>query len=99
MSFYTLPSSISGNPKYNTLKAAYSYYNVATSVSLKDLMYDALILAKQEDFDVFNALDLMDNEEFLEPLKFGVGDGKLRYYLYNWNSPTIASKDLGLVLT
>ena len=59
--FYTLPSTIIGNPEYNTLKAAYSYYNVATTVKLDELMYDALILAKQLDFDVFNALDLMDN--------------------------------------
>ena len=80
VSFYTLPSTIVGHPKHNLLKAAYSYYNVATKTSLKDLMQDALILAKQEDFDVFNALNLMDNDEFLEELKFGAGDGKLRYY-------------------
>ena len=35
-------------------------------------------------FDVFNALDLMNNKEFLEKLKFGIGDGNLQYYLYNW---------------
>merc|ERR1712137_9877 len=99
ISFYTLPSTIVGHPKHALLKAAYSYYNVSTKVPLKDLMNDALILAKQQEFDVFNALDLMDNEEFLTELKFGLGDGKLRYYLYNWDCPTIAAKDLGLVLT
>lgn len=31
-------------------------------------MYDALILAKNEGFDVFNALDIMDNEKFLKVL-------------------------------
>lgn len=35
-------------------------------------------------FDVFNALDLMQNKTFLEKLKFGIGDGNLQYYLYNW---------------
>lgn len=40
-------------------------------------------------FDVFNALDLMDNKQFLEQLKFGVGDGNLQYYLYNWRCPTM----------
>ena len=39
---------------------------------------DALILAKKEDFDVFNALDLMENKTFLENLKFGIGDGNLQ---------------------
>lgn len=29
-------------------------------------MYDALILAKNEGYDVFNALDIMDNEKFLK---------------------------------
>ena len=27
---------------------------------LKDLMYDTLIMAKKNNFDVFNALDLME---------------------------------------
>lgn len=40
-------------------------------------------------FDVFNALDLMENKQFLEQLKFGVGDGNLQYYLYNWRCPTM----------
>ena len=29
-------------------------------MKLKDLMYDALIMAKKNNFDVFNALDLME---------------------------------------
>lgn len=45
--FYTLPSTIIGNQTYRTLKAAYSYYNVATTVPLADLVKDALIFAKQ----------------------------------------------------
>eukprot|EP00928_Gymnodinium_smaydae_P053835 TRINITY_DN37741_c0_g1_i1.p1 TRINITY_DN37741_c0_g1~~TRINITY_DN37741_c0_g1_i1.p1 ORF type:complete len:442 (-),score=96.83 TRINITY_DN37741_c0_g1_i1:321-1646(-) len=97
-SFYSLPSSILGNDKYSTLKAAYSYWNVATTVPLQDLMYDALIFAKQRDFDVFNALDVMDNEQFLKELKFGIGDGYLQYYLYNWKCPKIEPSGMGLVL-
>merc|ERR550514_2310505 len=41
-SFYSLPSTILGNDKYNLLKAAYSYWNVATTVSLHELMYLSL---------------------------------------------------------
>lgn len=41
----------------------------------------------QKGFDVFNALDLMENKTFLEKLKFGIGDGNLHYYLYNWRCP------------
>lgn len=49
----------------------------------EDLMYDALILAKQQvcgsralsfatwrqDFDVFNALDIMENDSFLKEMR------------------------------
>jgi len=97
-SFYSLPSTILGNDKYNLLKAAYSYWNVATTVPLHELMYDALILAKQHDFDVFNALNVMENDSFLKELKFGIGDGYLQYYLYNWKCPKIAPSGIGLVL-
>ena len=38
LSFYTLPSTVIGNPKHNSLKAAYSFYNVPTTVSLEALM-------------------------------------------------------------
>eukprot|EP00550_Attheya_septentrionalis_P008429 CAMPEP_0198284372 /NCGR_PEP_ID=MMETSP1449-20131203/3854_1 /TAXON_ID=420275 /ORGANISM="Attheya septentrionalis, Strain CCMP2084" /LENGTH=453 /DNA_ID=CAMNT_0043981407 /DNA_START=91 /DNA_END=1452 /DNA_ORIENTATION=+ len=97
-SFYHLPSTIIGNAKHNQLRAAYSFYNVATTVSLTDLMRDCLILAKAEQQDVFNALNLMENDEFLDELKFGLGDGNLQYYLYNWACPVMESKDVGIVL-
>jgi len=97
-SFYSLPSSILRNEKYDRLEAAYSFWNVATSCTLNELMYDALIFARLKDFDVFNALNVMENETFLKDLKFGVGDGYLQYYLYNWKCPKIEPSGIGLVL-
>ncbi len=97
-SFYSLPSTVIGHEKYNNLKAAYSFYNVANTVSWNDLMTDALIYAKKNDFDVFNALNVMQNDEFLNKLKFGIGDGHLQYYLYNWRCPTMEPSQVGLVL-
>ena len=52
----------------------------------------------QSKVDVFNALDIMHNSQFLEKLKFGIGDGHLQYYLYNWRAPEMAAKQVGLVL-
>jgi len=98
VSFYHLPSTIIGNPKYSHLRAAYSFYNVATSVSLTELMRNALILALKQKVDVFNALNQMKNSEFLDELKFGMGDGNLQYYLYNWSCPLMEAKDVGIVL-
>ncbi|CAI5731986.1 unnamed protein product [Peronospora destructor] len=97
-SFYHLPSTIIGDEKYKKLNAAYSFYNVAKSVTLTQLMQDALIMAKKENLDVFNALDVMENIEMLQPLKFGPGSGELQYYLYNWRCPRMSSDRVGIVL-
>ena len=61
VSFYTLPSTVMNHPNHSSIKAAYSFYNVSTATPWVDLMGDALVLAKRENFDVFNALDLMEN--------------------------------------
>jgi len=98
ISFYHLPSTITNHPRHSTLCAGYSFYNVATSVDAEVLMRDALILAKNEGMDVFNALNLMENEKILKDLKFGIGDGELQYYLYNWACPEMEPKDVGIVL-
>ena len=106
-SFYNLSSTViqassnGSNAKKNNvlLKAAYCYYNVATSENIEDLVQDALILARDNGFDVFNALNVSENNQFLETLKFGIGDGDLHYYLYNWKlKETLAPKDVALVL-
>lgn len=97
ISFYHLPSSIL-HCDDTKLHAAYCYYNVATSVSLPELMKDALILAKQAGADVFNALDVMQNATFLKDAKFGIGDGHLQYYIYNWSCPQMVAKQVGIVL-
>ncbi|TFK02061.1 sodium- and chloride-dependent GABA transporter 2 [Platysternon megacephalum] len=99
LSFYTLPSTIMNHPTHKSLKAAYSFYNVHTKTPLLDLMSDALILAKSKGFDVFNALDLMENKTFLEKLKFGIGDGNLQYYLYNWKCPSMGAEKVSASLS
>lgn len=97
-SFYSLPSTIINNPKHNLLRAAYCYYTVPGPFGLDKVTNDLLILAKQSKFDVFNMLDLMDNESLIKDLKFGRGDGTLQYYLYNWRCPDMKAGDVGLVL-
>lgn len=99
LSFYTLPSSILGHPEHTELRAAYMYYVVPGATPLKQLINDALILAKKKDYDVFNALDLLQNSDFLKDAKFGIGDGQLHYYLYNWRVRSkLAPQEVGLIL-
>ncbi|KAG2054729.1 N-myristoyl transferase [Suillus hirtellus] len=102
-SFYSLPSTIINHPKYGLLEAAYLFYYASDAAFAEDseadsilkkrleaLVGDALIIANQAKFDVFNALTLMDNCSFLESLKFGAGDGLLNFYLYNWRTAPLA---------
>ncbi|KAL9025371.1 MAG: hypothetical protein Q9196_005789 [Gyalolechia fulgens] len=99
-SFYCLESSVIKNPKHDSVRAAYMFYYASEAAfaenekglkeRLNDLMNDALILAKKFNFDVFNALTLLDNPLFLEQQKFGPGDGQLHYYIYNYRAHPIA---------
>ncbi|KAJ2793584.1 glycylpeptide N-tetradecanoyltransferase [Coemansia helicoidea] len=65
---------------------------------LTPLIADALVLARDAGFDVVNCLDMMDNAMFIDALRFGRGDGHLRYYLYNYMARKIDSEKVGLVM-
>jgi glycylpeptide N-tetradecanoyltransferase len=80
-SFYNLPSTVINHPVHSSLRAAYCYYYVPGSLSASVLLKDALTMAAGEGFDVFNALDVMENSpELMRELRFGIGDGHLQYY-------------------
>lgn len=88
-SFFRLNSTILDNPKYDEVVIAYDYYYASATPSperFKQLHYNALILAKNLGFDVYNAVSILDNPTFLEELKFGVGTGSLNYYLFNYKA-------------
>ena len=57
---------------------------VAKEVQLRLLSLRVVLTRLQNNFDVFNALSLLDNPLFLDSLKFGKGDGQLHYYLFNY---------------
>lgn len=48
LSFYHLPSSILKHETHKILKVAYCYYNVANTVSMEELLRNALIIAKNK---------------------------------------------------
>ena len=98
ISFYNLPSTVINHPKHSQIKAAYSFYIIPNKHSMKQLMNDALVLAKRENFDVFNSLELLDYKSVMRDCNFGEGDGMLQYYCYNFRAPTMPSKEVGLVL-
>lgn len=98
VSFYTLPSSVLKHETIKEMKAAYLYYYTATKTPLDVLMKAALVLARKTEHDVFNCLNIMDNQQFLEHLKFGPGNGNLMFYLYNYVIPNVKPQQLGMVL-
>ncbi len=104
ISFYGLPSKIHGHKHHQVLNTAYGYYmatdrkNPKLEERLKDLMHIALCLAQEMKFDVFNCLNIMENESFMKDLKFGVGDGTLQYHLYNWQCPSTKPAGIGFFM-
>lgn len=81
-----------------TIRAAYLYYYATETAfteptsqdklrdRLRALMHVALIMAKKDNFHVFNALTILDNPLFLKDQRFEPGDGKLHFYLFNWRT-------------
>lgn len=65
---------------------------------MKLLMRDSLILAKQNNYDVFNMTEVLKHGLIKEDLLFKPGDGRLAHYLYNWRLRSIKSDDIGIVL-
>ncbi|KAG6868723.1 hypothetical protein C0993_011661 [Termitomyces sp. T159_Od127] len=105
-SFYSLPSTVINNVRFPVLEAAYLFYyatetafadgaeeNGSLKKRLEAVIGDALVVANKANFDVFNALTLMDNVLILPELKFGIGDGILNFYLYNWRTAPLAGME------
>ncbi|KAK9530384.1 hypothetical protein VZT92_011889 [Zoarces viviparus] len=97
VSFYGVSSRVLNHPVHTGLRAAHLLYVAGTTADPVDLMEDALVLAKSKGFDVFSALDVMDNKSFLDNLKFSVMDKSLHYYLYNWMCPNMSPDEVGLM--
>ncbi|EPS95440.1 hypothetical protein FOMPIDRAFT_1032890 [Fomitopsis schrenkii] len=102
-SFFSLPSTVMTTDKHKLLNAAYLFYYATDAAfpvgaeedgrlkrRLEELIGDCLIIANHCEFDVVNALTLMDNVQFLQDLRFHTGDGMLNYYLYNWRTAPVA---------
>jgi glycylpeptide N-tetradecanoyltransferase len=99
ISFYLVPSSVSGVPEYTSYISAYLFYYFGKPSELTDLARAAMEVAHHEfGADVINCLNLLQNEQLLNPLKFVPGDGKLHYYIYNYATEAVKCNELGVVL-
>ena len=101
ISFYALNSSVLDNPDHDKIYAAYAFYNFVQNNDaerLKQLVRDALIHAKNLQFDVFNMTEVLQHGQLKNELLFKPGDGRLCHYLYNWRIQGFSSDKIGIVL-
>ena len=99
-SFYKIDVNMLGED-YNW---CYIYFNIATSMTSKELVENAMILAKQNGMDAYICNSIMDYENICKELHFhsNIEDdhsyGSLKYYFNNFVCPETEGKDLSLIL-
>ncbi|XP_028332474.1 glycylpeptide N-tetradecanoyltransferase 2-like [Gouania willdenowi] len=98
VSFYRVSFKVLNHPFHSTLRAAHLFYIASAATDQADLVEDSLVLAKAKGLDVVTALDVMDNNSFLEKVKFSISPIGVHYYLYNWMCPTMKPDKVGLLL-
>ena len=75
------------------IKQAYTFYNVGNCLK------DAIIMARNRGFDVYNCVNVGVDEDELREHKFMEGTGHNHYYLWNWKiNEEIKPKDIGFVI-
>jgi len=80
-------------PSGETIKQAYTFYNVGNCLK------DAIIMARNRGFDVYNCVNVGVDDEELREHKFMEGTGHNHYYLWNWKmSEEIQPNNIGFVI-
>ncbi|KAJ4904364.1 Glycylpeptide N-tetradecanoyltransferase [Raphanus sativus] len=96
-SFYIVNYSLKGHKE--PIKFAYSFYNVATTIPLVQLLKNALVMAKRNEVDSFLATDTMGNGRFFDKLKFECTPIINHFYLYNYRLKSgVKPEKLGVLL-
>ena len=104
VSFYDIPTSVLHEKSpHTTVNTAYLYYYAVPlgqeDAAIYPLLKSALVEARNLGFDVFNCVEIMDSTaDLLKALKFGEGDGSLRYYLFNWKTTAFKPQDVAFVM-
>ena len=104
-SFYSMQRTIlnqdknGDNPasKYKKINFAFELINYNTSISMKELLRSAVILAKQNNFDAYHCIDYKENADNFKELLFSEKIGKMKYYLYNFVVPETPIDDFSLM--
>lgn len=76
-----------------TVNIANLYY-VFNNSNIVELMQNILVIAQELGYEVFNASDNGNKNQYLKKLRFECGSGKLGLYIYNYNPGIIDSNDI-----
>ena len=99
-SFYKIDANFNNNDE----NWSYIYFSIATSMSSKELIRNALILSKQNGMDCYICNTIMDYEKICKELNFqsNIEDensyDSLKYYFNNFICPETESSDMSLIL-
>ena len=101
-SFYSIQRTVLNNQnkkdsKYKKINFAYELINYNSSISMKELLRCAIILAKKNNFDAFYCVDYKENGENFKELLFMEKIGKMKYYFYNFVYPETNIDDVSLM--
>ena len=103
-SFYGIQRTILNNQnkgnnaaKYKKINFAFELININNTISRKELLRNAIILAKQNNFDAYICIDYKENSEHFKELLFMEKIGKMKYYLYNFVCPDTPIDDVSLM--
>jgi glycylpeptide N-tetradecanoyltransferase len=98
ISYYVLESRVLKSEKWQFIKKGYLYYYTCLGETSFKLIKNILIAAKNNEIDVMNALDIMENGCIFDELRFGMGNGSLYYYLYNWRIRPLKNIQIATIL-
>lgn len=79
------------------IKKANLFYYTSLDKTPYSILKNILIVAKEDNVDVFSALNIMEHGEILKELNFEEFGHELHYYLYNWRVRTLGNNQIGMV--
>lgn len=92
ISYYLIKKNLANNTSIST---AFLYYYSSTVETPFKLIKNAMINAKNNGIDVFNATNVLENSSCIYDLKFEENGVNLHYYLYNWKMKPLMPEQIG----
>lgn len=94
ISYYSLDSLVLDQIG-ESVKTIYLFYYSCASNDLYWMFTNLLGCIKHKNYDVCNITNIMENQVLIDNDMFLEGSGRLKYFMYNWKSELMSSKQIG----